>query len=657
MDKFILREKLKELLEGHIVKAALFYTFNFDPLFFENYIMPLMVHGGDFSEEVIHNKILWRKYQNEGRIPPVTVYCDYFAKDQSAAPTLGYEIYCVRMPAKMGKICNFHPKHIILQVQDSYGVDKLLFFTGSGNLTTGGWCDNFEVFSITELKANRAQPTTAKENQLQTMLKQTKEIFGNQFSEAEKRIYNFLKYVDIDQSFKYHHSGQSTFQDFLEKNIFIIDQISEIEVISPYFSHDSKLLEYLHSKGKPKVKILIPKLRTNEVILKKEVFKLLNGAGAIWCSWSDSSLNDEVRNIHAKLYRFHGQNTIYTVVGSVNFTKPAWSYFRPEDNESNMESAVLYVEPISEIKPILRPLSEAEMAKLQFVEIEDLEANEHLNSSRNAPNVSFILDWKTKCLRYVSYGSLKNVRFEKLLGNVSLKKGNRKIALSKGDIKILTGNTMIELCFDENEFYTYYPVQLNIENKPLDFKLSLLNILDFWNFLGDAFQSSRLSRAISEQITDDSGIVYEELIERKSILNEMAAYFISLIKLESYLFKDVRTMSEKSTQFRDLRYYLLSENIDTVSYCLKGLEGQINEGKLNNLYWMILQILSVNFYEKALQWKHFDSVSKEEMQLFKRDIQTELNKLRITSRDLVASIDGLGEKQDWVVKELKKSYA
>ncbi len=42
MEQFILKEKLKEQIGNRKVIAALFYTFNFDPKFFENYIMPLL---------------------------------------------------------------------------------------------------------------------------------------------------------------------------------------------------------------------------------------------------------------------------------------------------------------------------------------------------------------------------------------------------------------------------------------------------------------------------------------------------------------------------------------------------------------------------------------------------------------------------------------
>jgi hypothetical protein len=37
-------------------------------------------------------------------------------------------------------------------------IETLLFITGSGNLTPTGWCDNFECFSVLELKPTKNHP-------------------------------------------------------------------------------------------------------------------------------------------------------------------------------------------------------------------------------------------------------------------------------------------------------------------------------------------------------------------------------------------------------------------------------------------------------------------------------------------------------------------
>ena len=66
----IIIEELKERMAGQKVIAALFYSFNFDARFFENYILTQFLSDVSFSNNEIQNAILWRKYQNE--LPPIT---------------------------------------------------------------------------------------------------------------------------------------------------------------------------------------------------------------------------------------------------------------------------------------------------------------------------------------------------------------------------------------------------------------------------------------------------------------------------------------------------------------------------------------------------------------------------------------------------------
>ena len=73
MERIILRDHIKEAIKNRKVIAAVFHTFNFDPLFFENFVMPLFVPGKDFRDEAIYNKILWRYCAKENLIPPVAV--------------------------------------------------------------------------------------------------------------------------------------------------------------------------------------------------------------------------------------------------------------------------------------------------------------------------------------------------------------------------------------------------------------------------------------------------------------------------------------------------------------------------------------------------------------------------------------------------------
>lgn len=195
MEQFILKEKLKEQIGNRKVIAALFYTFNFDPKFFENYIMPLLIpkeKSEKFRDEVIHNKILWRQYIKGDIIPPTAVFCDYFAKDNTEAPSLGYDIHCIKTPAAQGKICNFHPKHIFLLVEDDSNT-SLIVVTGSGNITPSGWCDNIECFSLEEYKKNKTFPNKTTTNVFQDIISQTGKLANlKYFLPAEELIHDFL---------------------------------------------------------------------------------------------------------------------------------------------------------------------------------------------------------------------------------------------------------------------------------------------------------------------------------------------------------------------------------------------------------------------------------------------------------------------------------
>jgi HKD family nuclease len=663
MERFVFKEKIKEYIGDSRVKAAIFYTFNFDPHFFENYIMPMLVKGQNFNDEAINNNIIWRKCQKDGMIPPVTVYCDYFAKDHALAPSLGYRIHCIKMPSAKGNICNFHPKQIFLLLEDEgKKKERLLFITGSGNITPSGWCDNIETASFEVIESSSNKPRTKTKNILQEIMDHTKALAGiKEQSAAEDYVYNFLKYAHV--SFTTYHSAFNRMESFLETHLFQNDTILEIEIISPYFSPDTKLIEYFKTRGVARLKCIIPKLRNNEVIMEKEIFDKYKTAGVIWSNWFDKSALKEERNLHAKLYRFYSRKYIYTLVGSVNYTHPGWGQFAVSNNRANIESAILYKEGgASEIKKLLKPASETEMELLRFSPLQNSENDLDSFKNRNPPEITFVIDWKYHTLKYDAHSPLKGCCFHQLLKDAEIQKGIHNKLLDAGDIKLLTGNTLITVKVekgDDTEYYTYYPEQVNLEKKPLDFKLSALTILDYWNCLENEYLKGLITRRIAENMTDESGIVHEELAEKASILNEMAAHFNSLIHLEKHLFRrTIRKKAETEALFRDIRYYLLSENIDTVSYYLKGLHQQVSDGKVfKNLYWMVLQVLINNFYKKAIHREFLQWMGKEEQDIFQADIRQETLRLKKMAEEIAGTIPGLEQKQDWVIRQIKKEYA
>ena len=654
MEQYILKEKIKEAIGNRNVQAALFYTFNFDPIFFENYVMPLLVPEKTFRDETIHNKILWRSCIKENLVPPIAVYCDYFAKDNTVAPSLGYDINCIKVPSAKGSICNFHPKHIFILLND----DTLLMITGSGNLTAGGWCENIECFSFEEIKKNKTFPNTKTKNVIQDIINKTNVLAKvPKRHVAEEMIFEFLKKVDFDFNFQYFNSLNNSFLDFIEDNIFKKDNIIELEIISPYYSNDTKLVDKLKSKGIKKIKCLIPTLRNNEIQLEKETFNLIEKRGIIWCFWENYNhkgktydRNAEVRNLHSKIYRFYGEKKIYTIISSVNFTNPAWGDFSYKNNKANIESAILYIENKNDVQHLLKIPKSFDINKFSFIPIESLE-NEESSSffNRNPPEIEFIIDWKNKTLNIIGK-KIIDCTFLNFWKGETIKNGEYN--LDPIVFKILTKNSIIEitqLLNGNSIVHTYYPKQINIELKPLDFKLDANTILKYWEFLDDEFQKEVLSRIITEKVTDESGFVNENSIERKSLLNEMAAHFNGLIKLEKHLFPDSVALKKNS---QEIRYYLLTENIDTIPFYLTDFRTKLSDGTiLNSFYWMILQIVIINYYLKAEKLASHIFKDKIEASAFKKAIKQIKGSLLDEAELISKNIDITEAEKQWVSKQ------
>ena len=664
MKQFILKEKLKDIIAGRAVLAALFHTFNFDPRFFENYVMPLFVPGKDFRDEIIYNKIIWRNCIKEGIIPPVTVYCDYFVKDNVQAPSLGYDIFCIKTPAAKGSICNFHPKHIFLLLEGG----SLLVVTGSGNLTSSGWCDNFECFSMQEIRGNRDYPTKTTTNILQQIITDTRKLAGlTNYTETESLIDEHLRYVDFKRS--YFNSLNQSFRAFLEKNVFEIDNISEMEIVSPYFSNDTKLIDYLkNEKSLKKIKCLIPTLKDNEVLLSKEVFLRFRESGLQWCFWEKYSQdgkvqnrNNEVRNQHAKIYRFYGENKTFTVIGSVNFTNPAWAEYTYRNNKANIESAWLYVENDNSIK-ILKTAGDLDPDNLRFNEQDTLENGKSAAFvSREVPDIDFIIDWKTRKILVKAKNNPLACSFKNIFMGTPIVQGNRELNLFGDDLKNLVANTLVEVAQKKNDetiIHTYYPRQLNTENKPLDFKLNATTILQYWDFLDDEYRKDSMTRSLAEKSTDDSGFIDDGKVEQKLLLNEMAAHFSGLVRLEKFVFPVyIQNKGDRREQFRQIRYYLLSENIDTLPYYIEDLKIQYEQGKIQkSFFWMILQVLLINFYKKAARWVYRHDIPVQDWKDFKNDNASKIHYLIGLGSEAARSIDCIEAKLTWVQEQLAINY-
>lgn len=649
MQQFVIKEKIEELLKNRKVIAALFHTFNFDPVFFENYVMPLFVPEKSFSNEMLYNKILWRNCMKDGLMPAITVFCDYYAKDNSAAPGLGYDVFCVRTPAVNGAICNFHPKNIFILTEDGKGQQVMLLLTGSGNLTPGGWCDNLECFSVLEIKKDRSYPNKTTTNALQDYISEICQVAGvKKHTDALHLVYDFLRYADFDMP--YFSSVFESFPEFLDRTVFEREDISEVEIISPYFATDTLLLDRLKAKSVKKIRCLIPTLRNDEVQMDKQAFVLLQESGVKWCDWKKSGMNEEVRNLHAKVYRFYGYERVYTVIGSVNFTHPAWRGYAQRNNQANIESGILYREHTG--NAWLQERKHIDVEALRFYEKESLENAEGTAAVRNAPDLQFTIDWAGHTLQVVAKITAP-CRFVDLLNEHVLEAGKYVLPLDDADMRVLTKNSLIRIVDEEGKVYCYYAQHLHFEVKPLDFRLDAATILKYWQYFDEPFMKDLMSRQLAEQVTDESGVMNEQLQVKDSLLNIMATHFVGLISLERKLFGKLSTKGEQRAGFGLLKYYLLAHNIDTLRSYWLDIEQQMEEGKIQkSFFWMISQILLTQFYKRALKWEYRSEVDPGEWKFFREAVQAKITQIQKSAATHTRDIKDFDmAKREWAIEQ------
>jgi HKD family nuclease len=673
-EKYILKKRLQELINDRPVQAGLFYTFNFDPRFFENYIMPLLVPDQQFVNNDITNNIVWRRLYKDGRVPPVTVYFDQDAKTLTNGPMLSYEIRGVSMPGKEKKKGNFHPKNSFILVLNEDGTHELIVITGSNNITQSGWCDNIECISELMISENSDLAEQVLEG-FKEMIFSIRKTFGGKKSnsEAESIILNFLEdsvFPKRNADIALFHSFQGSFKHFLDELVFKDNSIKTIEIISPYLTADEILLDYLFGK-KLSVRMLMPMLG-GYCICDEKIAQKYSSKGVIWFQ----SINEKgtesgskvERRSHAKIYRFYGAEKIYTIVGSVNFTNPAWAGSLKNFNEIyNIESALLYSEKVTSKKYLLS--NQLDVKGLKFLICSD---EETWLERFQVPDIRFKMDWQSGILSWEASVNFPCVLFLTAtlsfpindIGSIKIRECENSDLL----IESLSRHPLMnveETVKEEVRTHIYYLQQDNFEFRPLQVRISATEIIEAWQLLGseDELNEWLIGRIESylDVIQDESGKIINEKFKGKSLLNEMARHFYGLAHLEKSLFNirkhEIGNVQLKLDHFNNLKYYLSHDNVDTLISYVKDLEKMHNEGNLlTAYYWLILTIVQKNIYMNSNLNILLEAVNPDtpDKKLFKSSIRTQIECLEIERERALKLMDIETDKIDWVIEKLEE---
>ena len=630
MNKFILGEKLKEEINGRRIKAALFHSFNFDPDFFENYLLPLFLPDIPFGDNKIQNTILWKKYQNE--LPPVTVYCDFHAKAQKGIH-LDYTVRTVDVPKKKGVKACFHPKHSSILLDD----DTLLLFIGSNNLTEAGWCSNLEGVNFFKLKSGEYFPREFKD-QIRNFNRGICSQYYNEHSPADDLIESFFKkigYTD-EVDFKLLNSkdfreenNMSYFGSFLS-NLCLEGNdgipFKKIEIVSPYYSSGISMFETLiQTTNCSDISCSIPFENSDLVALDKTLFDNANELGINWKAIKGMNETKGHRFNHSKIYQFLGEKKVFILAGSINFTNMAWKGIR---QGGNYESAILYTLPAEEFESILIDYPTDNLSFSGAKPEENL-----IDGREDAFVLSFVIDWGSKELEIINNlpDTQKGDIIIENLPNIRINE-SRKVHLKEEQLSYFSNTPLIKVKPNGiNTFFYYYPIHKNINAKPLPSNINLndTELLQLWLDLESAVDKESTLRIIDrviDRVMDESGDLNAgELDKTSSTLNLMATHLSGLIHLNKKLFVKGGLVRNQPTKKKMIEYYLFGDNVDTLIGYRKLISKMRKEERLNNgFYWLLLNIIDKTFYQKYLTFELFEDKNQELTTLMHQELRRQI---------------------------------
>jgi hypothetical protein len=364
----VLSEQIKRQIAGRNVISAVFTTYQFDPGFFEQEVLPV------FFDLPFSHVVPIRLHQLEQTLTSVrdgiAVYYDadgLISSSDYGAPRLDSRripIWNLQWNKRDGV---FHPKTLFLLVEDvtpdedGHRSQALITAAMSANLTQSGWWSNVEVCHVEEFKENDA---TRIKGDLEWFLKW---LYDRTPAEGDKKpvksVQSFLAKTDersqrtLDGKLHPHfYTSRETLSDFLERTAKDKITGTYLEVISPYFDDQDmcRPLQELIDRFQPKeVRVFLPRSAAETGLVKAQLYEAVrNLPDTSWGRFPKKQFkmgkgeDAGDRFVHAKVYRFFTQNPKREVylVGSPNLTSPA------HRSGGNMEAGFL-VEVVPDLKP------------------------------------------------------------------------------------------------------------------------------------------------------------------------------------------------------------------------------------------------------------------------------------------------------------------
>ena len=337
----VLSEHFEERMEGRRLRSAVFLTYQFEPSFFEQQVLPV------FLDVPVSHADAIRLVQLEDvlRSLPGEIAVYYDANGLNSGDGGSAKLDVRRIPIRHGTGI-FHPKNVFLllesQQPDESGhhAQSLVMASLSANLTRAGWWENLECCHVEEIAEGSASRLRDDLIAFLGSLRNRAAVTREQ--RAVREILTFLRQVQPrlqksveGQLHTHFFVGREPLPDFLDWVAGESLRGTYLEVISPYFDDapSSKPLEELIARFEPKeVRVFLPRSNAGEALCRGDLYDAVRALPSVhWGHLPQELLRfsrrDEAgaRAVHAKLYRFFTQNPKREIcfVGSANLTRAA----------------------------------------------------------------------------------------------------------------------------------------------------------------------------------------------------------------------------------------------------------------------------------------------------------------------------------------------
>lgn len=582
----VLSEHFQERMKGRTLRSAVFLTYQFDPGFFEQEVLPV------FVDIPLSHATTIRLVQLDEALKalPGQVAVYYDANGLVVGDAGSAKLDVRRIPVQHRAI--FHPKNVFLLVEDEepdedgYHAQTLVIAGLSANLTRAGWWENVESCHVEEV--SEGDNSRLKDDIAGFLERLRRKTSAQSEHVALREILGFLRSVrqrrQKTASGRLHthfYAGRESFVDFLEQTAGNRIRGAYLEVISPYFddADGCSPLEALVERFQPReVRVFLPRSKAGEALCRKELYDSVRAIpGVQWGRLPEKDLklgkgkDAGERFVHAKVYRFFTQSPKREIcfVGSPNLTSPA------HQSGGNIEAGFL-VDMVPPRRPNFWMSADQSKPIDWLVRTEDetaaasggtrLNLRYHWDQSRaevfwDAPDNSPILRLEARGVQ---------------LGSIDLLP-SRQWIMTSADLSLKIGDIL-----DETSLLTVYgdgetPSLLLVQEEGMFRKPSLLlrlsaaDILRYWSLLTPAQRASFLeSRAPELTMTGQGADLVTRvkiILESDTVFDRFAGFFHAFGCLERAVRTSLDENNEKQADYRLFgnRYDSLPNLLDRVA--------------------------------------------------------------------------------------------